>query len=223
MTAPTPLWRLALIVSAVLAANGGRLHPEADAAEPLRTELAIMTASPTWTTSHLLLLASVVLLAWGLWAARDLAAFGRARAALQLAVIGVSAYVLEAAAHLAAVVDSDALAAGEPAPVAFTHVILAVGLYPLSCAAIAWLSLRLARTWTGLRRLVVVPGLLGGDVHAASVPATLLLPDVELSPLFAAAGMLIALWALALGVLMPRRLGATTPAPVAPPPAPAAA
>ena len=203
MKLPSPTWRVLLLLSAILASQGGRLHPEADAAEPMRAELATMTASETWVPAHLLLLASVTLLAVGLWMARTHPAFSGVRRSLQVAAVAVSLYAVEAVAHLAAVLDSHALAHGEDAPVAMTHVVLAVVLYPVSGLAIAWLSLDLGRHWSGLRRWVVVPGVLGGLIHALTVPATLALPDAEISPFFAAAGILIAVWSASLALLAP--------------------
>ena len=85
-----------------------------------------------------------------------------------------------------------------------THIALAAFLYPASGFAIASLSLDLARAWTGARRLIAVPGVVGGLVHAGTVPATLLLPEAEITPFFAVAGMSIALWTLLLAVLTPR-------------------
>lgn len=211
-TVPAPLWRLLLVIAAVLASQGGRLHPSAEATEPLRAELATMTASDDWVPAHVLLLSWVALLAIALWLALRLPAFAGVRGALRLAAIAVSLYVVEAALHLAAVVDSDALANGESAPVAMTHVVLSAMLYPASGLAIVHLSVALAREWTGVRRLVAVPGVVGGAVHAVTVPATLLLPDAEMSPFFAAAGLTLALWALSLAVLTPGRRPAETSA-----------
>lgn len=200
-----PVWRTAFVLSAVLGSQGGALHPSSDGSDPLREELATMTASSTWVPAHAMLLLSTALLALGLWGALGSPAFASARRRTRLAAIAVSLYVVEAAMHLAAVADSDALANGESAPVAMTHIALAAFLYPLSGVAIAALSLDLARAWTGARRLVVVPGVVGGLVHAVTVPATLLLPEAEMTPFFAVAGMSIALWTLLLAVAAPRQ------------------
>ena len=55
-----------------------------------------------------------------------------------------------------------------------------------------------------------MPGIVGGLVHAVSLLVTLALPTAETSPLFAGAGVLLALWALLLG------LGGRSAAPGAP-------
>lgn len=177
MSMPAPLWRLLLILSAVLASQAGRLHPDAPAEEPLRSELAIMTADDAWVPAHVLMLGATVLLALGRWGALRSEAFAAARTSVKLAAIAMTLFAVESVFHLAAVVDSDALASGESAPVAMTHVVLGAILYPLSGLAIASLSLRLAQRWTGARRLVAVPGIVGGLIHAVTVPLTLLLPD----------------------------------------------
>ena len=101
--------------------------------------------------------------------------------------------------HLAAVVDSHALAHGGDAPVAFTHVGLSVVLYPITGLAIAGLALSYGRAFGGWRRVVAGVGIVAGLAQATSVPLTLVLPDAELSPVFAAAAILTAVWAIGTG------------------------
>jgi hypothetical protein len=204
MTIPSPLWRLILVISAVLASQGGALHPSSDGSDPLREELAVMTASDTWVPAHVLLLVATALLAFALWGAARSQAFRPVSRSAKMAAVAVSLFVVEATMHLLAVVDSDNLAHGESAPVAMTHIVLAAFLYPASGLTIALLSLDLARAWPGARKLVAVPGVIGGLVHAGTVPATLVLPEAEITPFFAIAGMSIALWTLLLAILTPR-------------------
>ena len=50
------------------------------------------------------------------------------------------------------------------------------------------------------RRLVSLVGVVAGTLHAVSVPLTLVLPDAELTPVFAAAAVLLSLFAIGLGL-----------------------
>ena len=193
-------WRLLLLASGAFMLAGGPRHPESDASHPLREELATMTAHPDWVPAHVLVLVSTVLLALGLWAARASGTWpASTRRALFVGAIAVSVYVIEAVFHLAAVVDSHALAHGGDAPVAFTHVGLSVVLYPITGLAIAGLALSYGRALGGWRRIVAGVGVVAGVAQALSVPLSLVLPDAELSPVFAAAGILTAVWAIGTG------------------------
>jgi len=202
-----PGWQLALVASGVLAAVGGSMHPEVGPEGTMREELAAMTADAAWIPGHTLLAAAVALLALGLWGARRAGRWPGADAALRFGVISVSLYFVESLMHLGAAADSDELAHGDDAFIAFGHLGLAALLYPLSGFAIVWVAVRLGAEW-GRLRVLAVTGILGGAVHAVSVPATLLLPDTETSVLFAAGGMLVALWTLTVGLI-----GLTRPAP----------
>lgn len=194
-------WQLALIASGLLAAVGGAQHPEVGAeGNTAREELAVMTADDTWVPGHTLLALGVALLALGLWGARRSGRWPGADRALKVGVVAICLYFVEAVLHAAAAVDSEALAHGHSAPVAFTHLGLAVILYPISGVAIVWMATDMGAEWGRLRSLSVL-GIVGGCVHAVSVPATLLLPDTETSPLFAFAGMSLAAWALTTGLI----------------------
>jgi hypothetical protein len=59
-----------------------------------------------------------------------------------------------------------------------------------------YLAATLARIQGGLRRAVAALGVAGGLAHAVVVPLTFLSPDTEFTPLFAVAGVMLALWAL---------------------------
>ncbi|MEV6493149.1 hypothetical protein AB0M20_31685, partial [Actinoplanes sp. NPDC051633] len=122
------------------------------------------------------------------------------RPALGVAAVAVAAYVIETAFHLAAAVDSDALHHGGAAPVATTHVWLSVLLYPVTGLAVSYLGLRQLAAWPGARRLLGLPAAVGGLAHAVSVPLTLVLPDAELTPLFAGSALLFATYALVTGL-----------------------
>lgn len=208
-------WRLALIGSGTAMLIGGPMHPEADAEHPLREELAIMTAHPDWVPAHIFVVLSTVLLAVGLVAAYRQNAWPTAHRALGIAAPAVMLYVVETVFHLAAAVDSHALHNGDRAPVAFTHVGLSVLLYPVAGLAIAYLASRQVVTWRGPRRIIGLPGVVGGLMHALSVPLVLAFPDTELTPLFAGSAVSLAVWALATGVA-----GAPRPAAVSATPQP---
>jgi hypothetical protein len=208
---PKNRWRVALVLAGAAMAIGGPLHPSSDAADPMREELATMTADDAWVLSHSLLVVGFVLLAAGLWAAHRVGAWPEsARKPLRIAAIAMSAYVVETVFHLAAVVDSDALAAGDAAPVAFTHLGLAAVLYPVSGLALAWLGVHVYRAVGLPEKVFGVIAVVGGVLHAVSVPLTLLSPDLETTPLFASSGMLIAAWAIGVGVSGLRTAGRHT-------------
>ena len=195
-------WRIALFASAVAMLNGGRMHPESDGSDPLREELATMTADPAWVTGHSLVVAATVLLVVGLrltlrqepWPAT-------VRRVIAMTSVVLAAYVVETVFHLAAVVDSAELAAGESAPVAMTHIWLAAVLYPASGLAIAYLADTLGRGWSRGRRVLAYVGVVAGLLHASSVPLTLVFPTTELTPVFAGAGVLTAVWTVGLAVM----------------------
>jgi len=191
-------YRPLLALSAVLALAGGGLHPDADPAGSVTDDLAEMTADPSWVTGHALTAGSAVLLAWALLALHRSGAGlpVRTARAVRLAGVAVSVYVLETLFHLAAVVDSEALAAGQLAPVSGTHVLLSAVLYPVSGCALVLLGLAVLREGRGPQRGVAVLAVLGGALHAAAVPLVLLRPDADGSPLFAGGAVLLALWSL---------------------------
>lgn len=199
-TSPTR-WRPLLITAGICMAAAGPLHPESDASGTTREELATMTAGDTWILSHTGVAIGTVLLAAGLWSAHRSGRWPVAtHRALRVAAIAVSVYVVETVMHLAAWVDRDALATGDPAPVAFSHLALAAVLYPVSGIALAVLAVRLGRTVTAGHKVLAAIGVLAGLAHAVSVPLTMLAPDLETTPVFAAAGMLLAAWSIGLGI-----------------------
>jgi uncharacterized membrane protein YozB (DUF420 family) len=195
-------WRLAFIGSGVAMVIGGRMHPDADAKEPLRQELAIMTSDDSWVLSHSLIVLSTALLATGLWLAdRSRSWPTSTRRALRLAAIAVSIYVVETVFHLASAVDTESLRDGDVAPVAFTHIALSIVLYPITGAAIAYLAAKQLFSARSPRWLVAVPGVAGGVLHALSVPLSVAFPDTELTAAFAGAAILIAIWSLGTGLV----------------------
>ncbi len=194
-------WRLALLTAGVLMAVGGPMHPSSDARDSMTQELATMTADERWIPGHTLIMVGTVLLVAGLWLARSRGVWPAAHRALTAAAVTMSLYAVETAFHLAAVTDSAALAAGEMPPLTLAHLALATVLYPLSGTGLVLLGCYLLATESGIRRVVPVLAIVGGVLHGSSIIVTLLLPTFEATPLFAGAGMAIALWALLTGIV----------------------
>ncbi len=200
-TPSTRPWRALFVLAGATMAIGGPLHPDADAEDSLRDELATMTSGDTWVLSHSLIAVGTALLAIALWTAyRGRSWPASVQRALRAAAVTMSLYVVETVFHLASVVDSDRLANGETAPVAFTHVGLALLLYPVTGLTFAWFNARLFRAVAPLERTAPVVGVVAGLLHATSVPLTVVFPDLEVTPVFASAGMLLATWSLLIGV-----------------------
>jgi hypothetical protein len=194
-------WRLSLVAAGVLVAVGGPMHPSSDAPDSMTQELATMTADAAWVPGHTLIMVGTLLLVAGLWLARARDVWPTAYRALTVAAVTMSLYAVETAFHLAAVADSAALAAGEMPPLTLAHLALATVLYPLSGTGLVLLGIHLVATESGIRRVVPVLAVVGGVLHGSSIIVTLLVPDFEATPLFAAAGMSIALWSLLTGLL----------------------
>ncbi len=190
---------MALLGSGAAMLAGGPMHPDSDASGSVREELATMTADGMWVPGHTLVVVGTGLLVVGLAMARRRQVWPQAGRPLAVAVVALSLYAVETVFHLAAVVDSHALHHGHAAPVAFAHLGLAAVLYPVSGLAVVYLAATLLRIQGGRRRVVAVLGVVGGLAHAVVVPLTFLSPDTEFTPLFAVAGVLLALWALGTG------------------------
>ena len=111
----------------------------------------------------------------------------------------MSLYAVETAFHLAAVTDSAALAAGEMPPLTLAHLALATVLYPLSGTGLVLLGPTCSpRSPGSVAWCRCSPS--SAVLHGSSI-LTLLLPTFEATPLFAGAGMSIALWALLTGIV----------------------
>jgi hypothetical protein len=197
----TQYWRFAFVLAGITMAIGGSNHPEGDAEDSLRGELATMTSDHAWVMSHTFLALGTALLVSGLWLAYRHRSWPTiTRSALHLAAITMSLYFMETLFHLGAVIDADALARGDTAPVASGHVALAIVLYPISGLTFAWLNTRVVKVATLPLKTFGVVGIVAGVLHSTSVPLTLVFPDTEFSAVFASAGILFALWSLGLGV-----------------------
>jgi hypothetical protein len=198
----THAWRIAFVASGMAMLIGAPRHPESDAHDSLRHELATMTSHDDWWFAHSFVVASTVLLAAGLWFAYRFRSWpATLRRTLLITAMTVSAYVVETVFHLMSAVDSEELHHGDAAPVAFTHVGLSVVLYPLTGAAIAFLSARIFATVRLRRKPFALLGVAAGVLHALSVPLTLVFPETEFTPVFAGSAMLMAFWALGTGLV----------------------
>lgn len=203
-------WRVALVISGILLVNGGRLHPSADAEDDLRTELATMTADDRWVPGHTLIVVSTVFLALGLWLAyRGRVWPEQTRRPLLFGAVAITVYILETLAHLGAAIDHDALARGDSPPIAMAHVGLSIVLYPITGWAIIFMAHAFGRAWGGWRRVIAGLGVVSGFLMAFSVPTTLILPDAEVSFMFAGAALTLAVFSmLTAAVGAPRRTSA---------------
>lgn len=207
---PDLWWRAALVAGGVLMLVGGPMHPDSPAELSLREELAFMMDDDAWVPAHAVLFVAVALFTFGLWRVRRVGEWPtRAAGALRFAVVAFALYTVEAFVHLIAVVDVDRLRDGEFAPVAFTHLALGTVLYPFSGLALVYLAWRLLPTWSLPQRAFAVAGMVGGAFHAAALPTTLILRDTEVSFMFAIAGILLAVWSVAAGLVGLRTAAAT--------------
>jgi hypothetical protein len=144
-------WRLALIGSGIALVAGGRMHPEADAKDSLREELATMTSDDRWVVGHSLIVLSTVLLALGLWLARRHEAGHAVSGRRSRWRRAVSACTCSRRCSTSArVVDSDALHDGEALRSRSSTSGSSVVLYPLSGWAGRAAALRLGRAWGGV-------------------------------------------------------------------------
>ena len=84
---------------------------------------------------------------------------------------------------------------------AFTHVALALVLYPLSGFAIARLSAKIFTTVQLHRQPLAAIGFVAGTMHALSVPLSVVFPDTEFTPVFAGSAILLAGWSLGTGLI----------------------
>lgn len=195
-------WRIALVLSGVLSLAGGSMHPAAQDDGTVREELAQMTADDAWVPGHALIAVGTALLALALWTAlRQRAWPDPVLPALKIAAVAFSLYTVETVMHTVASVDSEALASGGAAPVAITHLALAAVLYPVSGLALVYLSYRMWHAGRVAHRVIAVIGILGGIVHAASTPLTLIFQDSNANDLFPVAAILITLWSVILGLV----------------------
>jgi len=138
-------WPAVLLgLGGLLTAVGGSLHPH-DAQETLTDTLVGLLSSPVWGTSHLLILAGVLLVVAGLAGARRERLFpDQVRGWLTVAIVCWAIAVVELVPHLLAGSEHHALEAGEATPMLTTHVTLSVVTEPLLGLSIAALAVAVA-------------------------------------------------------------------------------
>ena len=212
----THAWRLAFVASGVAMVAEGRMHPDADAKESLRQELATMASDDSWVLAHSLIVLSTVLLAAGLWLAdRSRSWPASTHRALRLAAdrgldLRRGDCLPPRIQSRHRVAGRRRRCAGRLHPHRAVHRALPAERrrhrVPRSEDPVVDTlgPLDRCRAGSGRRRAV----------HALSVPLVLLFPDTELTAAFAGAAILIALWSIGTGLVglretvrQPRRIG----------------
>jgi hypothetical protein len=188
-------WPAVLLgLGGVLTAVGGSLHPH-DAKETLTDTLVGLLSSPVWGTSHVLILAGVLVVVAGLVGARRERLFPDPVRGWLTVTIGCWALaVVELVPHLLAGSEHHALEAGEATPMLTTHLTLSVVTEPLlglSIAALAVAVARAARTVPAW--LLAVVGVVGGVVFGAAAPLVAVTQDPAFTALFSA-DALVSVW-----------------------------
>ena len=188
-------WPAVLLgLGGLLTAVGGSLHPH-DAQETLTDTLVGLLSSPAWGTSHLLILAGVLLVVAGLAGARRERLFpDQVRGWLTVAIVCWAIAVVELVPHLLAGSEHHALEAGEATPMLTTHLTLSVVTEPLLGLSIAALAVAVARAaHTVPASLLAVVGVVGGVVFGAAAPLVAVTQDPAFTALFSA-DALISVW-----------------------------
>jgi hypothetical protein len=194
-------WRLALGLSGVLLLIGGPLHPDPDLGLDFDHSTAQMLRDSDWIPAHAFMLGSFVFLLLGLIGLyRSGQVTGRLATITKVGIAGAGLGVVEMSFHLMAFVDANALESGGSAPIARTHLTLAVIAYPIMGGSIALLALLGARKSLLTHPLLAVLGVIGGIIHGISAPIVVLTRDQHYSFLFKGA-ILFAIWLVAVGVV----------------------
>jgi hypothetical protein len=163
------LWRPLFVVGGLLWVMGGATHPSAPTDLSFNDNLAVMMEQDAWVPSHSLMAVGMTLILVGLVVVRRGGTFPVTSRLMTFALVAAALNVVEMVVHTMAFVDRQELAADEAAPIAFTHLGLALIAYPLLGVAVVLLALRLARESTLLRTVAVI-GVVGGAANALSVP-----------------------------------------------------
>lgn len=192
------------LLSGVLLSLGGPLHPRGSG-ETVDDYLMVMMASPTWRTSHVLMLVGTVVAVATFVVARREQTFGpRVSRWLTVAAAGWSLAAVELVPHLLATADRTNLATGGSTPLLDAHLLLQMFATPAVGICGAALAIAVARD-AGTRPARVLAGLatLGGVAYAFAGPLINLTGSVDVTPLFIAQAA-VALWLLATGVRLLR-------------------
>lgn len=194
-------------VSIALAGGGlllmatGLLHP--------RGAPVAQLDSPLWVPAHVLLLVSSLILWASLLVMVRTLAPSWDRFASMVGWATVTAFALavfEGVPHLLAVLEADALAVGDPAPLYAIHSILEVFtnvLLGFSVAALSTVSVR-GRTFGGGPAIVAI-GILGGVAFGLATPLFLITGGAPAAAALFDGSILMGLWLLLSGVLLARR------------------
>jgi hypothetical protein len=180
-------WRVCFVLGAVLISIGGPQHP--------RGTMVEMLHDPKWVSSHAWILAGFAAVLIGLWLFGQAPQPERTRRWVRLALIGTVLQTLEMAVHMMSSVDHANLVAGRSTPVLWTHLVMAVVIYPLFAASMIGLMLTAARERTMGSRWVAWIGILGALGHGLSAPLVVALNLAWARMLFPMI-MLYALWLL---------------------------
>src|ERR1044071_7656492 len=190
-------WRAALFLSGVAMLMGGPRHPGPRTDLPFNESTALMLASPEWVPSHLLILASYLLLLVGiaLWARQAELSDG-ARRWSRWALLAAGVGVVEMAFHAAAVLDLGHLRARQATPILTTHLALTAFANPLLGLTVAAVALHGARARRLGSRWIGWMAVLGGAAYGFAGTYVVLTHDQRVSPLFAIGASLLAFWLL---------------------------
>jgi hypothetical protein len=193
---PSVRWRLPVLLAGILIVLGGPRHP--------RGSMAQMLADPAWVPAHVLVLAGFAALLAGLLLFRRAGPLpDRTARWLRYATFAAALQTVEMVVHTLAFVDHANVVAGRTAPVLFTHLGLAVAVYPLFALASIGLIVAAARDRTLGSWWVAWLGIAGVAAHGIAAPAAVLGADPRFRVLFAGVA-LFALW-LVLAALWPAR------------------
>ncbi|HEX2080287.1 MAG TPA: hypothetical protein VHG08_21475 [Longimicrobium sp.] len=192
-----PLWRAAFFLSGAAMMAGGPRHPSPHLDLPFHESIALMLANPEWRPSHLLLLASYLLLLLGLALWRTGAELsGGARTWARFALFAAVLTCVEMAFHTAAVLDLERLRAGQATPILTIHLWLTAVANPLLGLALAGVAIHGARLGRLGSWWIAWMPVLGGAAFGFAGTYVVLTHDQRVSPLFAVGSALMALWLL---------------------------
>jgi hypothetical protein len=192
-----PLWRAAFFFSGAAMMAGGPRHPSPHLDLPFNQSIALMLADPEWTPSHLLMLASYLLLLLGLVLWRSGAGLsGGARRWVRFAVFVAVLACVEMAFHAAAVLDLERLRAAQATPILTIHLWLTAVGNPLLGLALAGVAIHGARLGRLGSWWIAWMAVLGGAAFGFAGTYVVLTHDQRVSPLFAVGASLMAFWML---------------------------
>lgn len=192
-------WHGAIALSGAVLFVAGPLHPDPIPGVSFEQAIAGQLVDARWGVAHLLMLASTLSLAAGLFGllrSRLLTFSPYALAAAVAAMFTTLLATVEMIFHVAAPVDVVALNAGEATPVLTTHIVLAIIAYPAFGFSFAALAVLMARGRGLGHKVLAALGAIGAIVYGVAAPVVIGTREAELAVLFIAA-TLFALWLIA--------------------------